>query len=255
MSRRHKTPEELERIQSRQRGSRGDSSLKTTPGYIHCSASSHLMNFVVTKRDGSKSVFAAEKIVHAITQAFIGIEGMTLNHYSGFCEDFLHSMQLSYDMTHSLMQSAISEYKRLSQEEVIPSGRKGKRAIERLLGGYENDEVCSWYDSLREKFKKFIGSTKQMLCCLFCAIFDIVPTESPHQKETCYYRIMKNHIGEKIPSMSTIQKGIKWFWGWRKEVQAWRDKAREEREHSVWERLYRLIMGELPQLQPRLAMC
>jgi len=254
MSRRHKTPEEIERIQSQQRGSQGDSPLNATSS-LSGSASNYLMNAVVTKQDSIRFSFSADKIAQAISRAFIGIEDATLDKFSTFCKIFSKEVQLPPDMTHSIMQSAIVEYKRMSQEEEELTGRRGKRTVERLLGGYENEEVCSWYDRIARKFKKFIGSTKQLLCCLFCAIFDIVPTESPHQKETCYYRMMKDHIGEKIPSMSTIQKGIKWFWGWRKEVLAWRDKAREEREHRAWERLYRLIMGELPQLQPRLSMC
>ena len=254
MSRRHKTPEELERIQSRQRGSRGDSSLNATSSH-NGSASDLFMNTVVTKRVSRRFSISTELITRALSRAFIGIEDATLDKFSTFLTGFTSDMNLPPDVTHSIMQSAIAEYKRMSQEEEEKTGNRGKCTVERLLGGYENEEVCSWYDRIARKFKKFISSTKQLLCCLFCAIFDIVPTESPHQKETCYYRMMKDHIGEKIPSMSTIQKGIKWFWGWRKEVIAWRNKAREEREHSIWERLYRLIMGELPQLQPRLGMC
>ncbi len=259
MSRRHKTPEELERIQFRQRGSQGGSSLKSTSS-PEDSASNHFesIDFVARKKDGSVYSFSADKIFRAIAvleNNYFECESTAIE----FCTNYDPKYDVAApeaDDSRSVIQFALEEYLRSKGEAVERLSRKrGRRSVEQLLSNCKNEEVCSLFDKISTRFKRYFSKLKQIICCFFCALFDIVTTESPYGKETCYYKIIKSHIGEKIPSMGTIQKGIKWFWGWSKGVLSWKDRTKEKQEHDIWARLYHLIMGELPRLQPSLAIC
>lgn len=259
MSRRHKTPEELAHIQSRQGRPQGGGSLKITPGH-NDSESNHFESFdlVARKTDGTTVVFSSKEIFS--TLAFVE------RHVCLWHEDFSEH-QFMYELERlvlppeeegamNVVQFALEEYLRSRGEECPHKpGRRGKRTVERLLSGYRNDDVCNWFDRVRTSLKRCVSSLKQLVCSFFCALFDTVKSEEPYQKETCYYKIIRSHLEEKIPCLRTIQNGIKWFWGWKKSVLPWKDEAREARKHSAWERLYRLIMGELPRLEPQLAMC
>ena len=131
--------------------------------------------------------------------------------------------------------------------------RRGRKKITQLLGCYRNIKVCSWFDKIRNKLKRFIDSLKELLTCFFCALFDITSSDS-YGKETCFYEMIKAHLQEKIPSMSMFQKAVKWFKGWRVEVLPWKNKKAEEGKHRLWERLCQKIKEELLRLEPQLAM-
>ena len=127
MSRRHKTIEELERIQSRKRGSQGDCSRK-------------VISFENTFK---KQALLTEQI----QQAIIG---------------------------------AIEAQK--ESEETDNIAKRGCRKVQQLLGKFKNSEVVSWFERIRAKFNKVVESLEELMVCFFCAVFDIIPSESRHGK-------------------------------------------------------------------------
>ena len=156
----------------------------------------------------------------------------------------------------SKMQEAVAAAVAVLQEADVEDDimeRRGRKKIRQLLGCYRNIKVCSWFDKIRNKLKRFIDSLKELLTCFFCALFDITSSDG-YGKETCFYEMIKAHLQEKIPSMSTFQKAVKWFKGWRVEVLSWKNKKAEEGKHRLWERLCQKIKEELLRLEPQLAM-
>ncbi len=212
-----------------------------------------LSNFTIVRRDSSET-FSADYLATAIAKSFAQIEGLTAEHLDLFCTDMSLELKIPNDYTFLFKQMVLEEYRKIDYE-YGNSNRRGKRIVEKLLGRFENQEVCSWFDKLYSIFNNVVNSLKQILCCFFWALFDLVTTENPFQKVACFYRLMKGHIKDKIPGLRTIQNGIKWFKGWRKEVVAWKNRLKEEYEHGLWERLYQLIKEQLPQLEPKLAFC
>ena len=141
---------------------------------------------------------------------------------------------------------------RLAHDIASSPEHQGRKRVQQLLGHFRNGTVCSWFDAIRVKLKRFIESLKELMVCFFCALFDLSKNESRHGRAACFYDMIKAHLKEKIPSRSTFQKALKWFKGWRKEVLAWVNRKAEEEKHRIWEHLHRLIMLELPRLEPRL---
>ncbi len=246
MSRRHKN--EIEITENQKSESQGDNTQHTSIMRLNFSVI-HECSHILT--DGHASSYLAEKITSALAHAFWGIDAKE-SKVSSFFKIIEERLSEQSELTALIQNSVIEKYRELERADA-ENYTRGKRKVERLLGGYENHEVTSWFDKIRSHFKKVIGSIKQMLCCFFCALFDIVYTEEPYQKVACYHRIMMEHIKEKIPCLKTIQDGIKWFRSWKVSVLRWKDKAKEGKKHEVWEHLYAMIKGYLPQLEPSLA--
>lgn len=123
------------------------------------------------------------------------------------------------------------------KEEEQQPGRRGRSVIKRLLGYCDNKEVCRWYDIVKRKLKRFFSNLTQQLCCFFLALFEVVEESVGYQKVACYYRLMKEHIREKIPNLRTLQREIKWFTEWRKGYSLWTHPQQEEQKHSLWAKL------------------
>ncbi len=246
MSRRHKN--EIEIIENQKSESQGDSTQHNSSMRSNFSLL-HELSHILT--DSHASYFSSEKIASALAHAFRGIDAKE-SKVSSFFNIFNERLSEHSEFTALIQKSVIEKFRELEKADA-KNNTRGKRKVERLLGGYENHEVTSWFDKVRRHFKKVIGSFKQMLCCFFCALFDIVYTEEPYQKVACYHRIMKGHIKEKIPCLKTIQNGIKWFRSWKVSAVRWKDKVKEANKHEVWERLYAMIKGYLPQLEPSFA--
>ena len=187
------------------------------------------------------------------------VEESRNTYISLFAEKFAESLVLMEKepvFSVSKMQEAVAAAVAVLQEADAEDDimeRRGRKKIRQLLGCYRNIKVCSWFDKIRNKLKRFIDSLKELLSCFFCALFDITSSDG-YGKETCFYEMIKAHLQEKIPSMSTFQKAVKWFKGWRVEVLSWKNKKAEEGKHRLWERLCQKIKEELLRLEPQLAM-
>lgn len=257
MSRRHKTKEELERLQSRQRGSQGGCSLKASPDENHSASDHNVLNhFLVVKRDSSISSFSLDKVIDAITKSICSIELKNFHSMGDISLSIGSVLDDPYVITEHVKQAVVEEcMAQMESEENESLVKRGRRKINQLLNSFKNSEVVSWFDKIRTKFADAIANLKELMVCFFCALFKTSPSESRHGKATFFYKMIEAHLKEKIPSMSMFQKALKWFKGWRIEVTPWKDKRAEEEEHGIWERLYLLIMKELPILEPRLAIC
>ncbi len=244
MSRRHKN--DIEIIQHQENTSQGDCSPQV-PKDTHEKKDfclkipvSRKINASILAEAISSSWRELEPLFHSYEESSLGIITRILTRDSNITNIFVHSVIEKYEII---------------ERECSTTRNRGKRIVQRLLGNYENHVVCSWFDKLCNLLKSVIGNIGQMLCCFFWALMDTVKSENPNQKGACFYRMMKDHIKDKIPSKSSIQKGIKWFRGWRKEVVSWKDKAKEELKHKIWEQLYNRIKEILPQIEPSLVMC
>lgn len=257
MSRRHKTIEELEKIQSRKRESQCDCSQKSMSNEERTTSNRFALdNLVITKKDGDKKYYALDFVVSAISKS--------LASFDLFNSERMHSIEISFEkalkkqalLTEQIQQAIIGAIEAQEEsEETDNNAKRGRRKIQQLLGKFKNCEVISWFDRIRTKFNKVVESLKEFMVCFFCAVFDMIPSESRHGKATCFYELIKAHLKEKIPSESMFQKALKWFKGWRIEVAPWKNKQAEEEEHSIWERLYQLILKELPFIEPKLVYC
>ncbi len=245
MSRRHKI-DELEKNKYSWSESQGDGTQHAALHVVENIFSKH-MKFTIDES-------FVEKVASAINHAFDSIHIDFSDARTSFIQELGDRLGVARDITLLIQESAIEEYRKQARTDT-EEGSRGKPKTERLLGEFDNEEVLSWYDKVCSRFKKFVGSIKQILCCFFCAVFDTVCTEEPYQKVACYHRIMMDHIKEKIPCLRTIQNGIKWFRSWKDSVLRWKDKTKERAKHDVWERLYEKIKVYLPQLEPSLAMC
>lgn len=134
------------------------------------------------------------------------------------------------------------------KEEEQQPGRRGRSVIKRLLGYCDNKEVCRWYDIVKRKLKRFFSNLTQQLCCFFLALFEVVEESDGYQKVACYYRLMKEHIREKIPNLRTLQREIKWFTEWRKGYSLWTHPQQEEQKHSLWTKLKMRIKNVLLEI-------
>lgn len=130
---------------------------------------------------------------------------------------------------------------------------RGRQKVMQLLGCYKDSEVCSWFDKIRKRLCNCTKDLLRLMVCFFCGLADIVLFRS-YGRGACFYRMIKAHLQEKIPSMSMFQKAVKWFKGWRVEVLSWKNKKAEEGKHRLWERLCQKIKEELLRLEPQLAM-
>ena len=262
MSRRHKTAEELERIQSRKRESQGDCSQEVVSnGNRTTNDKISLDDFVITKKGSDKKCYALDIVVGAISRSLTSLKILDLGRIECFESSFENTFKKQVRLTEQIQQAIIGAIEAQEEsEETDNIAKRGRRKIQQLLGKFKNTEVVSWFDRIRVKFNKVVESLKELMTCFFCAVFDMIPSESRHGKATCFYEMIKAHMKdkipkEKIPSESMFQKALKWFKGWRIEVAPWKNKQAEEEEHSIWERLYQLILKELPFIEPRLAYC
>lgn len=130
---------------------------------------------------------------------------------------------------------------------------RGRKKIIQLLGGHDNYEVCSWFDKIRKKLGSLAKDLLRLMVCFLYGLADIALFSS-YGKGASFYRMIKAHLQEKIPSMSMFQKAVKWFEGWRVEVLAWKNKRAEEEKHRLWEKLCQKIKEELLRLEPQFAM-
>lgn len=257
MSRRHKTAEELERIQSRKRESQGDCSQKVMSNERRTTSDKiSLDDFVITKKGSDKECYALDVVVSAISKSMSSLDVSIFRGMPGFEISFEKTLKKQALLTEQIQQAIIGAIEAQEEyEETDSIAKRGRRKIQQLLGKFKNSEVVSWFDRIRAKFNKVVESLKELMVCFFCAVFDTIPSESRHGKATCFYEMIKSHLKEKIPSESMFQKALKWFKGWRIEVAPWKNKQAEEEEHNIWERLYQLILKELPFIEPKLAYC
>lgn len=257
MSRRHKSIEEQNRIQSCQRESRSDCSQKVMSDRKSMTDnSSKLKNFVITKKDGNKKCIALDVVFSAINKSIAtSIDILNFGGMHDF-EDYIEkALMKQASITEGVQRTILGFLEDLEEsEETDNIAKRGRRKIQQLLGKFKNSEVVSWFNRIRTKFNKVIENLIELMVCFFCAVFDVIPSESRYGKATCFYEMIKSHLKEKIPSKSLFQKSLKWFKGWRKEVDPWENKQAEEKKHGIWERLYRLILNELPVIDSRLAM-
>lgn len=257
MSRRHKTIDELKEMQSRQRGSQGDNSQKATSNDKRTASCFRVLNKVlVTKRDDRNTSFSLKKIIDAITKSMCSIDFQDTPSMRKLQTSIEKEQAKQRYIAEKIQQAIAAEIEAQEEKEEVDSiAKRGRRKIKQLLGKFKNSEVLSWFEKIRGKFRDAIVNLKELMVCFFCAVFDMTPMESRHGKATCFYEMIEAHLKEKIPSKSMFQKALKWFKGWRKEVTPWKDRKAEEEEHGIWEKLYFLIMKELPLLEPRLAAC
>ena len=257
MSRRHKTAEELEKIQSRMRESQSDCSQKVMSIVRRTTSDKKsLDDFVITKKGSDKKCYALEIVAGAISRSLTNLKILDLGRIQCFESSFEKTFKKQVWLTEQIQQAIIGAIEAQEESEEADSiAKRGRRKIKQLLGKFKNSEVVSWFDRVRTKFNKVVESLKELMVCFFCAVFDMTPSESRHGKATCFYEMIKSHLKEKIPSESMFQKSLKWFKGWRIEVAPWKNKQAEEQEHRIWERLYQLILKELPFIEPKLVYC
>ncbi len=244
MSRRNKTQKELEITQFHKKESQS-----------YCSRFA-LNNYVITEKGGDKKCYALDIVVSAISKSLANLDIMNMGGMHNIEFSIEKAIKKRAMLTEQIQQTIIGVIEAQDEsEEVDNISKRGRRKIQQLLGKFKNSEVVSWFDRIRTKFNKVVESLKELMVCFFCAVFDLKSSESRHGKAVCFYKMIEAHLKEKIPSMSTFQKALKWFKGWRIEVTAWKNKQAEEEKHSIWEQLFQLILKELPFIEPRLAFC
>lgn len=257
MSRRHKTAEELEIIQSRMRESQGGRSQKPVSNERSTTSDRiSLDDLIITKKGGDKKCYALKTIISIFSKSLAdSLAIMNCGKMRSIEISIEEALKKQAMLTDQIQQAIIGAIEAQEEsEETDNIAKRGRRKIQQLLGKFNNSEVVSWFDRIRSKFNKVIENLKELMVCFFCAVFDVIPSESRHGKATCFYEMIKSHLKEKIPSESLFQKSLKWFKGWRIEVAPWKNKQAEEEEHSIWERLYQLILKELPSIDSRLVL-
>lgn len=232
MSRRHKIEEKEEKLFYCKEASDKISIETKSENNNSARYNINLNHFLVIKESDVTIHISLEKVINSILKKLKVVE-----------HDLTDQIRLA-------VIEAINDQEGFDESDYVK--KRGRRKIHQLLGRYKNNEVISWFDKIRKRFKAIIASIKELMVCFFCALFDIIPSESRHGKATSFFEIIKKHLKEEVPSKSMFQKALKWFKGWRKEVTPWKNKNAEEEEHSIWDRLYQLIKKELPKIEPQL---
>ena len=162
MSRRHKTIEELEKIQSRKRESQCDCSQKSMSNEERTTSNRFALdNLVITKKDGDKKYYALDFVVSAISKS--------LASFDLFNSERMHSIEISFEkalkkqalLTEQIQQAIIGAIEAQEEsEETDNIAKRGRRKIQQLLGKFKNCEVISWFDRIRTKLNKVVESLK-----------------------------------------------------------------------------------------------
>lgn len=265
MNQRDKTAEESVEIQSPQREPQGGDSL-----IIELKNPDKQNNiFIGIGGTGVKCVQqmkislgdACSIITETCTQAFSRLEHFAIRETPGlvsFPEEAYQDLrqQLDKEIRKNLLAhlQAMEEKSEKKMEMDIAPIKPGRPKITQLLRGFRDSRVCQWFDTVRKKFKNMIDNLKQIMVCFFCALFDVVKTDC-YGKGAYFCSMMKTHLHEKIPSTRLFQGAVRWFKDWKRGCPQWANPKSEEQTHKAWQRLYLLIMGELPRLEPQLAIC
>ena len=246
---------EFKQVQSNQKVQR-DYSLKTMVNHNKLTRNNNEIkqrNIIITKKNDGKLYISLESVLNAVSTTIDIIEQEDCNHL--FLELDERNLIRKKETAWDIFQYSLFKELNKEDEESISTriAKRGRNKIKQLIGGYENNKICSWFDIIREKFKLYINNLTELMVCFFCSLFEIRTLESRHGKAVCFYEMIKAHIKDNIPSLSMFQKSLKWFNGWRKEVVSWINLKAEEAKHRIWEKLKRLIKNELLQLEPQLA--
>ena len=256
MSRRHPTPEELEkkkqsRVAASQGGGRHNESLtpsRRSASYLN------ILDKILIEVNNTKAKVSITDMTAAVAKAILKTE----------CEkdSFLTESEMQL-VVESSFCGYLSDYLSLQIEpdEVSksPPGRKKKL---RLCGLLENAAICKLFEKCHnfvEKLKNATYDIISQLVSFFCALADrikiITKEDIGFGHVTCFYKIIqecfKDKLG-KLPCLKSIQNGVRWFWDWSKMFR-WKNVKREREKHRLWERLYNIITDNILQLEPALA--
>lgn len=224
---------------------------------------SSLEELVISRTEGGKVASSfnfdrvADKISEAISKIITGggfvFHGIDMSSWFSFKAEPSPKEKEKWALFIKLAVS--NAMAQLEEEQEDCPQKRGRHKVNELLGIADNHKVCSWFDLIRKKLSSFISSLKEILVCFFCALFDVAYWESRYGKAACFYKMMKAHLKEKIPSLRMFQNAVKWFAEWKRGVYSRKNEKAEEADHRIWAKLHQLVKGELVKLMPQPACC
>ena len=245
MSRRHKEQETESNYKPQQAESRADGSHERDNSFLD-----KILNFTITKRDGTKDRFSLDKIVSAVANAF---KKASVSDEIEVDDKWVKIPRRYFDDSLSIIR--LEEYQESNAEE---RRNKGRPWLKRLINKVEDSKVVGWFKTTlheaKQKCKELYQGITQIAVCFLKGIHEVmVPDEDPYGKVSHYHRMLAEEIPD-IPSRETLSRHYRWFVSWKKAETYEDGKAKNERnKHRIWERLVHWIKELLKKLAPQYA--
>ena len=248
MSRRHKEQENTN-YKPQQAESHEDGSLRVKCSPLDTCLS--ILNFTITKRDGSKCQFSMHKIMEAISGAFSRNEvevddkwmKIPLTAFKRYSDDNINRI-----VSHTFAQ----------EEEKPKESKRGAHPIKRLFKKITDSKVMEFFhktwNEAKEKCAELIENVAQFCTCFLHGSHKaFAPDEDPYRKVSHFYNMVKAEVWD-FPTRKTLSNYNNWFVNWTPVVINETPKEKKERHrHSLWKQLIEWIYCYLLKIAPKYA--
>lgn len=236
MSRRHKEQETESNYKPQQAESRADGSHERDNSFLD-----KILNFTITKRDGTKDRFSLDKIVSAVANAFKKA-----------------SVSDEIEVDDKYLKIPLQYVDENIIKEVQKKSKGGRNPVKRLFSRISDSKVVEYFHNtlcaVKEKCIELYESITQYSTCFLKAANQFFsPEDDPYGKISHYHRILECEVVE-LPTRKTLNNWLRWFEDWSPAV-TYEDRKEKKQcaRHRLWERLIDWIKKYLMELAPEYA--